>query len=54
VSSQYFPPSRPRKVDGGIRARSARGDIGQTWWSRRFIDVLESFALGSRRTRGRN
>lgn len=35
-------------------ARSARGDIGAQWWSRRFVDVLESFALGSRLTRGRN
>jgi uncharacterized Zn finger protein len=40
-------------VDGGIKARSARGSIGESWWSRRFIDVLESFALGSRLTRGR-
>ncbi len=34
--------------------RSARGDIGEHWWSRRFIEVLESFALGSRLTRGKN
>ena len=35
--------SRPRQVDGGIRARSKRGTIGEQWWSRRFIDVLEPF-----------
>ena len=35
-------------------ARSARGAIGEHWWSRRFIEVLESFALGSRLTRGKN
>lgn len=34
-------------------ARTARGAIGATWWSRRFLDVLESFAMGSRLTRGR-
>ncbi|GIG90239.1 SWIM zinc finger family protein [Plantactinospora endophytica] len=45
---------RPRKVDGGLRARTARGAIGQSWWSRRFLDVLESFALGTRLTRGRS
>ncbi|MFK3981934.1 hypothetical protein ACI2K4_16350 [Micromonospora sp. NPDC050397] len=44
---------RPRKVDGGLRARTARGSIGASWWSRRFVDVLESFALGTRLTRGR-
>ncbi|MET8310530.1 SWIM zinc finger family protein [Micromonospora sp. NPDC005173] len=45
---------RPRRVDGGLRARSARGAIGQSWWSRRFLEVLESFALGTRLTRGRS
>ncbi|SCG39098.1 SWIM zinc finger family protein [Micromonospora halophytica] len=45
---------RPRRVDGGIRARSTRGAIGVSWWSRRFLEVLESFALGTRLTRGRS
>ena len=50
-----FPPaSKPRAVDGGLVARSARGAIGEQWWSRRFLQVLESFALGSRLTRGKN
>jgi uncharacterized Zn finger protein len=49
-----FPPSRPRKTEGGIKARSKRGPIGERWWSRRFIDVLESFGLQSRLSRGRN
>ncbi|HEX7744834.1 MAG TPA: SWIM zinc finger family protein, partial [Micromonosporaceae bacterium] len=44
----------PRRVDGGLRARSTRGAIGRSWWSRRFLDVLESFALGTRLTRGRS
>lgn len=50
----FYPPSRPRAVEGGLTARSARGEIGTSWWSRRFVSVLESFALGSRLTRGRN
>jgi uncharacterized Zn finger protein len=45
---------RPRRVDGGLRARSTRGAIGTSWWSRRFLEVLESFALGTRLTRGRS
>ena len=48
------PPGGPRSVDGGIRARSRRGDIGETWWSRRFIAILESFGFGSRLERGRH
>jgi uncharacterized Zn finger protein len=49
-----FPPSRPLKAVGGIKARSKRGSIGEQWWSRRFIDVLESFGMQSRLSRGRN
>lgn len=48
----YPPPSRPLPAEG-IRARTKRGDIGGTWWSRRFIDILESFQMGARLTRGR-
>ncbi|MEV0156139.1 SWIM zinc finger family protein [Micromonospora sp. NPDC050686] len=44
----------PLPVDGGLRARSTRGAIGVSWWSRRFLEVLESFALGTRLTRGRS
>jgi uncharacterized Zn finger protein len=53
-SEGFYPPSRPRKADGGIKARSKRGSIGEQWWSRRFIDVLESFGLQSRLSRGRS
>jgi uncharacterized Zn finger protein len=47
-------PSRPIDVEGGVQARSRRGAIGEQWWSRRFIDVLESFGLSGRLSRGRN
>jgi uncharacterized Zn finger protein len=50
----YPPPSRPRPVEGGLQARSRRGAIGATWWSERFITVLESIGLGNRLQRGRN
>jgi uncharacterized Zn finger protein len=49
----FVPYSRPRPVENGLVARSTRGGIGEQWWSRRFIEVLESFALGTRLTRGR-
>ena len=48
-----WPPSKPIAVDGGIKARSKRGEIAQTWWSRRFIEVLESLHLGGRLQRGK-
>lgn len=50
-----FPPAaKPRPVAGGLVARSAHGAIGDQWWSQRFLTVLESFALGSRLSRGKN
>jgi uncharacterized Zn finger protein len=49
-----YPPSRPRKAVGGIKARSKRGPIGEQWWSRRFLEVLESLGLASRLSRGRS
>jgi uncharacterized Zn finger protein len=44
----------PLPVESGLRARSRRGDIGETWWSQRFIEILESFGFGTRLDRGRN
>jgi uncharacterized Zn finger protein len=44
----------PIAVEGGIKARSQRGAIGEQWWSRRFIAVLESYGMGGRLGRGRN
>ncbi|MFC5746805.1 SWIM zinc finger family protein [Actinomadura rugatobispora] len=44
---------RPPIEADGIRARTSRGSIGSTWWSRRFIDLVESFADSGRLQRGR-
>ena len=58
MSRRYFPfpdsPGRPIPVDGGIKARSKRGSIGERWWSRRFIAVLESYGMSGRLQRGRS
>lgn len=54
MSSRWYPPpAKPRPVADGIRARSRRGAIAQTWWSERFIAVLESLGVGARLQRGR-
>jgi uncharacterized Zn finger protein len=51
----YYPPSRPRAAKGGIRAQSKRGALGgESWWAKRWIDVLESFNIGARLGRGRS
>ncbi len=48
-----FPESAPLPVDGGLATRSQRGSMAQTWWSKRFVQVLESYGLGARMQRGR-
>lgn len=45
-------PRRPAK--NGIRARSARGEIGETWWSQRFIRALQHVTDPGRLNRGRS
>lgn len=50
----YYEPTRPLDVKGGIRAQSRRGEFGQSWWARRWIEVLNSFNLGGRLDRGKS
>jgi uncharacterized Zn finger protein len=57
TSFSYYPHyerPKPLPAQGGIQARSRRGAIGETWWSQRFIELLESFGVGSRLLRGRS
>ncbi|MBI1918054.1 MAG: SWIM zinc finger family protein [Planctomycetes bacterium] len=51
---EFYPKSKPRKAKGGIKASSKRGAIGQTWWAKRWVDVLESFDIGGRLARGKS
>ena len=48
-----YESSGPIAVEGGIKAKSKRGAIGEQWWSRRFITVLDSYGMSSRLQRGR-
>lgn len=49
----YFPPSRPIEVEGGIKAKSKRGKIGRTWWAGRWTRALEAIMDSGRLGRGR-
>jgi uncharacterized Zn finger protein len=49
---QRYPASRPLP-GGGISTSKQRGAMARTWWSHRFVEVLESFGLGARMQRGR-
>jgi uncharacterized Zn finger protein len=49
-----YEPRHLIPVEGGLAVRSQRGEIGSTWWSKRFLTSLESIAVGGRLSRGRN
>jgi len=48
----YYPPAREAK--GGIKAQTKRGAFGESWWAKRWVQVLESFQIGERLSRGRS
>jgi len=47
------PPARPRPVRGGIQINATRGPVARTWWSARFLAVLEAAGVGGRLARGK-
>jgi len=50
----WYEPSRPKEVKGGIKAQSKRGSFSQKWWGKLWISTLESFDIGARLSRGRS
>jgi uncharacterized Zn finger protein len=44
----------PIDVEGGIRARSARGEIGKSWWAQRWSQALNRLMDSGRLSRGRS
>lgn len=50
---QRFVSAGAIPVADGIKAKTRRGRIGQTWWSQRFLAVIESLQLGGRLDRAR-
>jgi uncharacterized Zn finger protein len=49
---EYYKPAKPKKVKDGIRLESTK--IGATWWSKKWISLLESFGWSNRLSRGRS
>lgn len=47
-----FPRSKPKKAKGGIKAQS-KGSFAKNWWAKRWLQVLESYGLSNRLSRGR-
>ncbi len=49
----YFEPTKPREVEGGIKARSKRGTFAKNWWATRWIKAMERLIDTNRLRRGR-
>ncbi|MCS4542456.1 MAG: SWIM zinc finger family protein [Euryarchaeota archaeon] len=49
---EYYTPAKPKRVKDGIKLRSR--EIGSTWWSKKWLSVLESFGWSNRLQRGRS
>jgi uncharacterized Zn finger protein len=49
----WYEPSVPRPVENGLATSKQRGAMAATWWSQRFVQVVESYGLGARMQRGR-
>jgi uncharacterized Zn finger protein len=52
-SWQRYPASVPLPAPDGLATSKQRGPMASTWWSQRFVQVLESYGLGARMQRGR-
>jgi hypothetical protein len=50
---QRYTESVPLPARDGLATSKQRGAMASSWWSRRFVDVLESYGLGARMQRGR-
>ena len=50
---QRYPASVPLPAEGGLATSRQRGAMAATWWSKRFVEVLQSYGLGTRMQRGR-
>jgi uncharacterized Zn finger protein len=48
-----YAESVPIPAPDGLVTSKQRGAMAESWWSRRFVDTLESYGLGARMQRGR-
>ncbi|MBN1318276.1 MAG: SWIM zinc finger family protein [Anaerolineales bacterium] len=49
-----YERTSPRNVEGGIKTRSARGAIGQSWWAQRWNQALQRIMDPGRLSRGKS
>lgn len=50
----WYPPASQPRAAAGIKAKSRRGKIGETWWADKWIAALEPLLDAGRLSRGRS
>lgn len=50
----WYPPSKPKRVKGGIKAQGLKSRSAMSWWAGRWLDVVYGFDIGQRMSRGRS
>jgi len=50
---ERFYESEPIPVGDGIATTKTRGAMAEHWWSKRFVEVLDTYGLGARMQRGK-
>lgn len=50
---EFVGPTQPIETEGGIKARSQRGEFARNWWATRWIEALERLMDRGRLQRGR-
>lgn len=53
MSYYYYEKTSPRPVKDGIKVKKKKGDIGEQWWSKKFLDALHAMGMENRLARGR-
>ncbi len=51
---RWYTPTTPVAVKGGIKSSADKRKIAKNWWSKKWLEVLESFHIGARLSRGRS
>lgn len=51
---RWYTPTKPVEVKGGIKSSANKREIAKNWWSKKWLEVLESFDIGARLSRGRS
>ncbi len=53
MSYYYYEKTSPLAVKDGIKVKKKKGEIGEQWWSKKFLNALYAMGMENRLARGR-